>query len=196
MVRLPIRMTIGFGLLFALFAFSLGVPCDVAASDHPWSCFVSTNVLPTERGLWFDVPAGAPAGEAALLWFFNNQAVDETVGYHTKAIQVSTSSFPRLVVKAALSDGGLFRVGYALNDPAAPCVYPPALNWLVADADGLYRVKTFNIPAGAVVCKICMKLTDNADAIAFGRTSVLIDYIRLYSAAGAIGWREECAESP
>jgi hypothetical protein len=196
MVRLRVRKSIGHGSFLALLVFSLIAPGGAAACDHPWFPFLSNNVAAGQHSLWCDTPAGSPAGEAGLLWFINNQAFDETVGYMTKDIQVNTSVHSKLTVRAALSDGGLFKVGYALDSADAPCVYPAALRWVLADANGGYRVKSVVLPAGETVYKICIYLTDNANAIDFGRSSVLIDYIQLRSAAGAIGWQEGFAESP
>ncbi len=195
MKRVRIQALIGVGLLLALLAFSFGAPSDVAAFDHPWANFISTNVLLAERGLWDDVAAGGPAmNEAGLLWFTNNQPLDETVGYRT-SLQVSTSAYPKLIVRAALNDNALFRVGY--KTPAtAGCVYPPALSWAAAEADGVYRVKTFTLPAGTTVNNICIVLTDNGDAVAIGHSNVLIDYIRLANAAGAFGWWENFTGAP
>jgi hypothetical protein len=201
MKRTVVRFSLVLALVavLALLSFALAAPQEAAADaefTHPWVVFVSNNVLATERGLWDDIAAGAPAGEAGLLWFVNSQPVDESVGYMTTQVAVSTTWYRILTVRAALSDGAIFIVGYALNNPAAPCAYYAPLVWGVADSDGAYRVKSFALPLGAVVRKICIALTDNADAIAFGRSNVLIDYIYLRSTTGAIGWREDFAGSP
>jgi hypothetical protein len=195
MKRTVVRFSLALALVavVALLSFALAAPQEAAADaqfTHPWVVFVSNNVLATERGLWDDIAAGAPAGEAGLLWFVNNQPVDESVGYKTTHVAISTSTFRNLSVRAALNDGAIFRVGYALNNPAAACVYPPALTWLAAEADGLYRVKTFPLPLQGTVRAICIVLTDNPDGVATGRSNVLIDYIALRNAAGGVGWVE------
>ena len=169
-------------------------PTPVSAFNHPWVNYLSTNVLPAERGLWDDTPAGVPS-EAALLWFVNNQALNETVGYKTTEVAISSNNFPILRARADITDGMDFRVGYATS-ATAPCIFPAALVWPNAQANDGYSIKSFTLPANTSVKAICIWETDNLDAINFGRTATLIDYIKLQNAAGATGWSEEFAGSP
>ncbi len=189
---------IGLGLLLALFAFAFSSPGDVVAADHVWTNFAKKNVAVGDLGLWFDLPAGSPAlNEAGLLWFVNDQDIDEMIAYHTIDINVSTNTYPKLAVRAALSDGAIFKVGYGLNSTSAQCVYPPTVTWYgTTNGDGAYRVKSANLPAGATVRRICIFLTDYQDIIATGRSFTLIDYIKITAADGTVGWQESFAESP
>ncbi len=197
MKRFPLLTMVGFALLLALLAFSFSQPGTVAAFDHTWFVFAANNVVPGEVGLWDDVASGGgPLNEAGLFWIMNNEALDETVIYKTTEVQLSSSVYRILTARAALNDAGVFRVGYVLNNPDAPCVFPAALAWPPAQADDVYRVKSFTLPAGGTVRAICMSLTDNPDAVAIGRSNALIDYIRLRNLAGVVGWKENFTGAP
>ncbi|MBI4673614.1 MAG: hypothetical protein HY741_18340 [Chloroflexi bacterium] len=180
--------------LLAVLLFTAVSPAPVSAFDHAWANYLSTNVAAAERGLWDDAPAGV-ASEAGLLWFVNNQNLDETVGYKTTEVNISTNAFPILRARADITDGMDFKVGYATS-ATAPCKFPAALVWPNAQANGGYATKSATLPANITVKAICIWLTDNTDAINFGRTAALIDYIELRSGAGALGWWEDFAGSP
>ncbi len=198
---LPIALALV--MLLMLFAVSLASPQQAAAEpvfNHPWIFASSINVLANERGLWDDTPLGGlvagPPGEAGLLWLLNNQILNETVVYKTTQVQVSTTSYRILTAKAAVSDFGDLMVGYALNSAAAPCVYQPALRWTGLHSNGSYWIKQFALPLGQNVMAICILVTDNPDNTATGRSSALIDYIRLQSTTGTIKWSEEFTGAP
>jgi len=195
--RLSVVRILGVTLaVVMLLAFaSASVAQDEVSFSHPWAPFISLNVLPAERGLWDDAPAASPAGEAGLLWFVNNQVLDETVGY-ASTMNIATTPFNTLKVKAAVSDHGLFRVGVALNSATTACQYPAALSWSAAEANGLYRVKGLVLPANQSLRKICILLSDDPNGVNVGRSTALIDYIRVTSAAGALGWEEQFTGVP
>ncbi len=195
--RSKLTVLVGLFLLLALLGFSLSQPGEVAAFQHGWSVLATENVAAGEYGLWDNIAAGFPAvNEAGLFWFANNEALNETVAYKTTEVALNTTSYPILTVRAALNDYALFKVGYVLTDPQGACVYPVALTWTAPQAHGGYLVKSFKLPPAKYVRAICIAMTDNPDAVAIGRSNVLIDYIRIRNLAGGIGWREEFTGPP
>lgn len=192
-MKRTVLLTHGLAALFALASFLACAPA--AAVDHPWGVVATTNVAAGQHGLWPDIASGSNLGEAGLLWFVNNQNINESVSYKTTDVNINSNVFPILTARAALSDGAEFWVGYATSSTSS-CYYPPALKWPFSQADGGYRIKTFTLPANLRIRAVCIYLTDYMDVIASGRSSVLIDYIQLKNAANQIGWREGFQESP
>ncbi|MBI4673613.1 MAG: hypothetical protein HY741_18335 [Chloroflexi bacterium] len=195
-MKLNSRMLISIAgvILLALLSFIASPAMDVAAFDHAWANYLSTNVAAAERGLWDDIAAGVVPGEAGLLWFVNNQNLDETVGYKS-FVNLDSDDFPNLRARAAVSDNALFRVGYSTQAvTTAKCT--DSLKWSSAQDDGFYRTKSAALPPNLTIRAICIYLTDDPDATATGRSNVLIDYIRVTSAAGAVGWEETFTGAP
>lgn len=177
----------------AALVLAVAVPAAFAF-QHTWFNFASFNVLATERALYDDVPAGINSSEAGLLLFINNQGLDETVGYATVHGLPVGQQYLFLEARAAVSDWGLFKVGYSLS-PTASCIYPTPLWWTgAAMTNGTYFTRFTQVPAG--VRKICILHSDNPDAVNIGKSSALIDYVRLRDAAGVAGWFEQFIGTP
>lgn len=184
--------------VISLLSFGAAAPPPAAAFDHAWANHLLRNVVAGEFDLWDDVPAGGNgvlADEAGLLWFRNTEEANETVGFKTTDVDILTDTYPVLKARAATADGTEFRIGYAQQSPNASCAYPAELRWSNTTF-GQYRVKSYTLPAGTRIRAICLHLTDVTDAVSFGRTTALIDYVRIEDGSGTVGWYERFVGSP
>ncbi|MBI4672119.1 MAG: hypothetical protein HY741_10695 [Chloroflexi bacterium] len=183
-------------VLLALVWFTASSPPKAAAFNHTWELLTATNIAGGEYGLWDDIASGmGKKNEAALFWFINNDAADEELQYKTTDVTVNTNAHPILKASIDLSDYGFAYVGYS-TATTGNCEYPAALQWLAVDARKGYVTKSFTLPTNVVIQMVCIWLDDTPDNIATGRSNALIDYIRIESAGGAIGWREEFKGPP
>jgi hypothetical protein len=165
-----------------------------AAFTQSWSVFACQNVPNGQFGLWDDIPG--TDSDAALLWFLENDAINETCTYYTLVPGgVLTSNFQQLRMRVAVGDGARFTIrlfryaGNTCNTDAANLLREYTTP---ATADhNRYIIYNVTLPAGYSVCRVGMSLTDDPDNSAATRTSALIDYIQIRNpTTGAIAWQE------
>jgi hypothetical protein len=185
----PNRIAFGIPIVLLLaILLAASIRAESANAGPAWFPYLTSNVAPGEYGLWRDLPhgyggppfgpsVGDPSSDAGLLWFKNNQKLNETNGYRTNLPHFATSGGPDLVVRAAVNDGALFEVGYVLDNERNTCSFPSPLMWNSAEANNEYVAKSLPLPAGHMLEAICLVLSDNPNSINQGRTSVLIDFI-------------------
>jgi hypothetical protein len=180
-------------LAVTLMGLGAALPPAAHAFDRVWVIVECTGVTDAERGFWDDMPGAGTNNEAGLFWVVTNDAANERCSAASVADPgVSTTSFPELRVRMAVNDGTV--VSIRLKTGMARCGGAPIIASIVttvAEAHGGFITRTVTLPAGQTVNLLCITLSDNPDAVASERASVLIDDLRIWNPVSrAIGWRE------
>jgi len=152
------------------------------------------NVLAAERIFLDDLPGGnLPIPETGLFAFVENSALDETCTSisNIPAPYVSTNVFSRLVVRYALNDQAAFSVRLWRRSIFGCNIVFTTLT--ATDDTSLWTTRVAALPAGALICRVDLILTDDPNSTAGIRTSVLIDYVQFRTPGGVINglWRED-----
>jgi hypothetical protein len=186
-------------------AFLLVVSCGVVvprtALGASWAA-TCTNVLASDRGLWFDSPGPSVPGEnteGGFFWFVNNGSNDEKCTYQTTAggpDYISTTDFPTLRVRVAVNDGARFKVevfsiGFEFCDELVGSITTTR-----TEDDSAFRTKEVTLPAGHSICAVAITLDDDPNdspgedsGRVKARVKALIDYIHIRNAT-TYGWTE------
>ena len=186
-------------LLFAaLFTFhSPAAPATASPSNWSVLCIGVAN-NDSERGLWFDTAGGGVNDESALFWFINNSGSDENCTA-TSSINpaVSTNTYPKLRVRAAVNDTARFKIQVFRQASAGEfCdILVATINWADDQDHSGFLTKELTLPANTDICEIRVKLDDFSNAANTGRTNALIADLRIWDGS-AIGWRESFAANP
>ena len=143
--------------------------------------------------LWDDMPGAGLNNESGLLWKVTKEAAHvscASVTYFSPTSDVNTTDFPMLSVRAAVNDGGIFRVElrdapallFGCSGPViASLAFPPRLRFRPLGFPGQFDeflTQTVKLPPG-FFNQVCITIEDNPDNIASQRSSALIDYIKI-----------------
>ena len=185
------------GTLVVLVGIFLAPPQTVVAFSRSWhatgGCGGINQVEGVDFGLWDDLPGAGLNNESGLLWKVTKEAGNvscTSVTYFSTTSDVNTTDFPMLSVRAAVNDGGIFRVElrdapsllFGCSGPViASPAFPPRLRFRPLGFPGQFDeflTQTVKLPPGFVTA-VWITIDDNADNIASQRASALIDYIKI-----------------
>lgn len=166
-------------------------------SPSAWHFYSCSRTLATERGLWFDTAGPGVNDEGALFWFLNKSTTNESCTvYSAVDPAVSTTTYPRLTVRAAVNDSARFYVRVYDMGVGEFCEHLLAtLSWSATEDHSGFLTKNLTLPTGKSICQVRVMLTDDPDITATGRTNALIGDIRIWNGQ-TYGWRETFAANP
>ncbi len=164
---------------------SVGGGSTAIAFDHPWTLQSCIGVPAGGNGFWDDAPGAGVNMESVFAWVNNAVAGDEQCTWASAVPGISSTSFPSLQVRAAVNDSARLtvRVVNSLNVVIATAGLP---------VNNAFNVVNVTIPPGHLIRQVRVTLDDAPDAaVASRRSSALVDYIRIMSPTGAVGWQEQ-----
>lgn len=192
-VRLVLLMVIA--LLLAGYMTSRSPVTPVSAAHWTILC---AGVTGSERNLWFDTAGPGVNDEGGFFYFWNNSTGDENCGAYTSiSPAVSTNTYPKLKVRAAVNDSARFSIQVMKLDPLGEfCdVLVSSISWSDTEDHSGFLTKEIALPANTSICQLKIQLDDYPNSTASGRTNALIGDIRIWNGT-ASGWRETFTASP
>jgi hypothetical protein len=182
-------------LLFAGYMISRSPATPASAAS--WT-IVCTGVTGSERNLWFDTAGPGTNDEGGFFYFINNSIGDENCTAYT-AINpaVSTNTYPKLRVRAAVNDSARFTIQVFKLDPLGEFCdsLVTTVSWNDTEDHSGFLTKEVTLPASTSICEIRVKLDDYPNSTSSARTNALIGDIRIWNGS-TIGWRETFTAAP
>jgi len=157
-----------------------------------WSICSCTGTAAGEGNLWDDAPGAGVNNESGLFWVVTNDTGDEKCTAGASGEGVSTTTYPNLMVRAAVNDGAILKVELrAGSEFCGGGTIIASTTISGTSANSSFITKNVALPAGNNVSEVCVTLDDNPNNIGSQRASALIDEIKIWkSSTGAVGWRE------
>jgi hypothetical protein len=169
---------------------------SVEASPGDWR-FTCARVLATERDIWFDAPGAGVNDEGGLFYFTNNSTDNETcTALRDISPAVSSTQYPKLRIRAAVSDGARFNVQVFEFGVSEFCETRVAtIAWTDDQDHSGFVTKERTLPPDKNICAIKVILDDYPNNIATGRTMALIGDIRIWNGTN-FAWHETFTAEP
>jgi hypothetical protein len=170
------------------------------ASAASWTIVCTTNIAGSDRNLWPDTAGPGINNEGGFFYFWNKSIANEscTALAYPKA-DVSTTTYQKLKVRAAVNDGARFKVQVLEQQIGGefcqPSVLVGTISWSDTEDHSGFLTKEITLPAGKNICLVKVVIDDYPNSIATGRTNALIDDIRIWNGISS-GWRETFSAAP
>lgn len=158
---------------------TLGGSTGAHAFDHNWALTAGAGCA-----LLDDAPGAGVGNDAAFGHVRNSLAGDESCTWQAAVPNISSTSFPQLRVRMAVNDSSrvTVRVITTLN---------VVIGTATQTGNNQFVTVVANLAGGHLIARVTLTIDDNPNnAVASGRSSALLDEIRVQRTGGATGWVE------